>query len=87
MDLPLYRPQLSTGPTQSQQRRQEKQRKDSTYKLSYAEALQLADKTAKQYQISLGSNTLPHLLLRNLTSIIQNPTNRGQIDHLTVNHH
>ncbi|CAF4361475.1 unnamed protein product [Didymodactylos carnosus] len=44
-----------------------KQRKEPAYKMTHAKALELADKTAKQYQISLGSDTLPRLLLRNLT--------------------
>jgi hypothetical protein len=46
--------------------------------MTYAEALELADKTAKQYQISLGSDTLPRLLLRNLTATNQNSSNKLQ---------
>lgn len=49
-----------------------KQRNDPTYRMKYHKALELADKTAKQYQISLGSDTLPRLLLRNLAA--ENPT-------------
>jgi hypothetical protein len=62
-----------------------KQRDDPTYKMTYPEALQLADKTAKQYQISLGSDTLPRLLLRNLTATNRNSSNNlPQILHLAV---
>ncbi|CAF1054908.1 unnamed protein product [Didymodactylos carnosus] len=42
-------------------------RHKADYRLTYHEALTLADSTAKQYQILLGSETLPRLLLRNLS--------------------
>jgi hypothetical protein len=62
-----------------------KQRDDPTYKMTDVEALELADKTAKQYQISLGSDTLPRLLLRNLTTTKRNSSkNLPQISHLKL---
>ena len=48
------------------------QRKDPTYHVKYREALDIADRTAQQYQIFLGSETLPRLLLRNLTNASRN---------------
>lgn len=36
--------------------------------MKYKEALEIADRTAQQYQILIGSETLPRLLLRNLMS-------------------
>jgi hypothetical protein len=42
------------------------QRSQSDYKIDYTEALKIADRTAQQYQIFIGSETLPRLLLRNL---------------------
>ncbi|CAF3930859.1 unnamed protein product [Rotaria sp. Silwood1] len=41
------------------------QRTEPNYRLDEIEALQLADRTAQQYQIFIGSETLPRLLLRN----------------------
>jgi len=42
------------------------QRTEPNYHVKYNEALKIADRTAQQYQIFLGSETLPRLLLRNL---------------------
>jgi hypothetical protein len=44
------------------------QRTQTTYHVDYNEALKIADRTAQQYQIFLGSETLPRLLLRNLNN-------------------
>jgi len=41
------------------------QRSDSNYQIGEIEALNIADRTAQQYQIFIGSETLPRLLLRN----------------------
>ncbi len=41
-------------------------RSDLNYQVDYEEALKIADRTAQQYQILFGSETLPRLLLRNL---------------------
>ena len=42
------------------------QREKPNYHVKYQEALNIADRTAQQYQIFLGSETLPRLLLRNI---------------------
>jgi hypothetical protein len=44
------------------------QRKEPNYHVNYLEALKIADRTAQQYQIFLGSETLPRLLMRNRIS-------------------
>ena len=44
------------------------QRTQPQFQVGYEEALKVADRTAQQYQIFIGSETLPRLLLRNLTS-------------------
>ncbi|CAF3715074.1 unnamed protein product [Rotaria sp. Silwood1] len=44
------------------------QRTQPKFHVNYREALKIADRTAQQYQIFLGSETLPRLLLRNLMS-------------------
>ena len=44
------------------------QRTQPQFLVGYKEALEIADRTAKQYQIFIGSETLPRLLLRNLMS-------------------
>jgi hypothetical protein len=44
------------------------QRTQPNFHVNYHEALKIADRTAQQYQIFLGSETLPRLLLRNLMS-------------------
>lgn len=54
------------------------QRRESNYRIDYQTALQIVDRTAQQYQIFLGSETLPRLLLRNLTNGSQT-----RVDHLT----
>jgi hypothetical protein len=41
-------------------------RSNPNYQVDYVEALKIADRTAQQYQILFGSETLPRLLLRNL---------------------
>jgi hypothetical protein len=43
----------------------EMQRRDSNYQIGEIEALNMADRTAQQYQIFIGSETLPRLFLRN----------------------
>ncbi len=40
-------------------------RSNPNYQVDYVEALKIADRTAQQYQILFGSETLPRLLLRN----------------------
>lgn len=45
-----------------------KQRGEPEYHVKYIKALQIADRTAQQYQIFLGSETLPRLLMRRLMS-------------------
>ncbi|CAF3986502.1 unnamed protein product [Rotaria sp. Silwood1] len=42
------------------------QRSQPDYQICYEEALQIADRTAQQYQILFGSETLPRLILRNM---------------------
>ncbi|UJR20275.1 hypothetical protein I4U23_023406 [Adineta vaga] len=54
------------------------QRKRPNFHVNYQEALKIVDRTAQQYQIFLGSETLPRLLLRNLT----NKSNTG-MNHLS----
>src|ERR1700722_8841424 len=54
------------------------QRTQSNFHVNYLEALKIADRTAQQYQIFLGSETLPRLLLRNLTS-----GSRIRVNHLS----
>lgn len=44
------------------------QRTRPGYHINYHEALKIADRTAQQYQIFLGSETLPRLLMRNLVN-------------------
>lgn len=44
------------------------QRKKPNYHVKYREALKIAARTAEQYQIFLGSETLPRLLLRNISN-------------------
>lgn len=41
-------------------------RNNQNYRLNYIEALAIADRTAQQYQIVFGSETLPRLIQRNL---------------------
>lgn len=53
------------------------QRTKPTYHISYQESLKVADRTAQQYQIFFGSETLPRLLLRNLVY------KSGKVNHLT----
>ena len=43
-------------------------RTQPNFQVNYREALKIIDRTAQQYQIFLGSETLPRLLLRNLMS-------------------
>ncbi|CAF2983559.1 unnamed protein product [Rotaria sp. Silwood2] len=43
-------------------------RTNRNYQVNYVEALEIVDRTAQQYQILFGSETLPRLLLRNLLS-------------------
>lgn len=43
----------------------EKQRTDPTYQIGKIEALDIADRIARQYQIFIGSETLPRLFIRN----------------------
>ncbi|CAF1669041.1 unnamed protein product [Rotaria magnacalcarata] len=47
-------------------------RSKEDYKVNYIEALEMVDRTAQQYQIFFGCETLPRLLLRNLRSNIPN---------------
>ena len=54
------------------------QRTQPNYHVNYQEALKIADRTAQQYQIFLGSETLPRLLLRNLSS-----GSRIRVNHLS----
>lgn len=56
----------------------EKQRTDRTYQIGKIEALKIADRIARQYQIFIGSETLPRLSLRN--NLDDSRTN-----HLSVN--
>ena len=52
------------------------QRSSRNYQMKYAEALTIADRTAQQYQIFFGSETLPRLLLRNLSKSTDGPGHR-----------
>ncbi|CAF3710688.1 unnamed protein product [Rotaria sordida] len=54
------------------------QRTQPNFHVNYKEALKIVDRTAQQYQIFLGSETLPRLLLRNLMS-----GSRIRINHLS----
>ena len=53
------------------------QRNKPKFHVDHREALKIADRTAQQYQIFLGNETLPRLLLRNLTN-----ASRNQMDHI-----
>jgi hypothetical protein len=44
------------------------QRNEPNYQIDDEEALKITDRTAQQYQIFIGGDTLPRLLLRNLSS-------------------
>ena len=52
------------------------QRTELNYRVGEIEALQLADRTAQQYQILIGSETLPRLLLRNKLDGAQSHTHQ-----------
>ncbi|CAF1390520.1 unnamed protein product [Adineta steineri] len=54
------------------------QRTNPDFHVNYHEALKIADRTAQQYQVFLGSETLPRLLLRNLTK-----RSEIRVNHLT----
>jgi hypothetical protein len=54
------------------------QRTQPNFHVNYHEALKIADRTAQQYQIFLGSETLPRLLLRNIKS-----GSRMRVNHLS----
>ncbi|CAF3790646.1 unnamed protein product [Rotaria sp. Silwood1] len=54
------------------------QRTQPNFHVNYKEALKIADRTAQQYQIFLGSENLPRLLLRNLMN-----GSRIRVNHLS----
>ena len=66
-----------------------RRREDKNYQIEYEEALLQADRTARQYQIFLGLDTLPRLLKRNLDSAKQFGTSKKseEIFHLKDNCH
>ncbi|CAF4212925.1 unnamed protein product [Rotaria sp. Silwood2] len=64
-------------------------RTNKIYKIEYEEALLQADRTARQYQIFLGLDTLPRLLKRNYDSAKRSGTSQNSNDtfHLKDNCH
>ena len=64
-------------------------RTDANHQVDYIEALEMADRTAQQYQILFGSETLPRLLLRNTVNVSrprlhQLPNNRSYSGRIVV---
>lgn len=64
-------------------------RSHPNHRVDYIEALEMADRTAQQYQILFGSETLPRLLLRNTMNISrprlhQLPNNRNYSGRIVV---